>query len=239
MSKVYADAVATSEPTDDLTLGAAGDNVIIPAGATLRTNTLKDAGGNTIFTSNGSGTLSSVRAGLSGGMVLLATNTFTNATSSSFATLIDDTYKLYIFRYYNINPDSSGNDAQLLFQANPAASITSTYFEADHPVNDAFTDLQYVSSASQAESTSGQRTSGAIANAAASVTSGELYVFNPSSTVYTKMWYGTGEFYYGSLANRVNTYFGGFFDTTDAITEITFTISVGNFDGTIKMYGVG
>ena len=60
MSKVYADAVATPEPTDDLTLGASGDNVIIPAGATLKTNTLKDSGGNTIFTSDGSGTLSNV-----------------------------------------------------------------------------------------------------------------------------------------------------------------------------------
>ena len=104
MSKVYADAVATPEPTDDLTLGGSGDNVIVTAGATLKTNTVKDSGGNTLFTSDGSGNLSSLNSGLKGNMVLLTTNTFTNATSSSFTSGIDSTYKLYIFKFYDINP---------------------------------------------------------------------------------------------------------------------------------------
>ena len=47
-----------------LNLGASGDAVTLPAGVTLKTNTIKDSGGNTIFTSNGSGTLSSVNSSL-------------------------------------------------------------------------------------------------------------------------------------------------------------------------------
>ena len=104
MSKVYADAVATPEPTDDLTLGGSGDNVIVTAGATLKTNTVKDSGGNTLWTSDGSGNLSSINSGLKGNMTLLTTNTASNAASSSFTSLIDSTYKLYIFKFIDVNP---------------------------------------------------------------------------------------------------------------------------------------
>ena len=44
-----------------VTLGAAGETVAISA-SQLKTNTIKDAGGNTIFTSDGSVTLSSVNS---------------------------------------------------------------------------------------------------------------------------------------------------------------------------------
>ena len=40
-----------------VTLGAAGETVAIAA-SQLKTNTIKDAGGNTLLTSDGSGTLS-------------------------------------------------------------------------------------------------------------------------------------------------------------------------------------
>ena len=66
MSKINADTIETASPNVDITMGAAGDAVLIPTGATLKTNTIQDAGGNTIFTSDGSGTLSSIRSGLGG-----------------------------------------------------------------------------------------------------------------------------------------------------------------------------
>ena len=49
MSKIYADTIETENPNVDITLGAAGDAVLIPTGATLKNNTIKDSGGNTIF----------------------------------------------------------------------------------------------------------------------------------------------------------------------------------------------
>ena len=54
-----------------VTLGASGDAVTMPAGVTVKTNTVKDAGGNTIWTSDGSGTLSSVNSSLQAGMTLI------------------------------------------------------------------------------------------------------------------------------------------------------------------------
>ena len=49
-----------------LTLGATGDSVTF-ASTETRANTFKDAGGNTLFTSDGAGNLSGVNEALSGG----------------------------------------------------------------------------------------------------------------------------------------------------------------------------
>ncbi|MDP7638040.1 MAG: hypothetical protein QF577_10910, partial [Phycisphaerae bacterium] len=116
MSKVYTDTVTSTEASQDLTLGGSGDNVIVTAGATLKTNTVKDSGGNTLWTSDGSGNLSSVNAAMKGNMVLLSTQTASNAASVSFTSGIDSTYKLYIFKFYDVNPATDNTDFQ--FQVN-------------------------------------------------------------------------------------------------------------------------
>ena len=74
MSKINADTIKTSNPNIDITLGAAGDAVLIPTGATLKNNTIKDSGGNTIFQSDGSGTLSNVNSAFDGSNVKFDNN---------------------------------------------------------------------------------------------------------------------------------------------------------------------
>ena len=37
-------------------------------------------------------------------MALLTTNTSSNAATSSFTSSIDNTYKVYVFRFYDVNP---------------------------------------------------------------------------------------------------------------------------------------
>ena len=39
-------------------------------------------------------------------MTLITTNTSSGAASSSFTSSIDSTYKLYIFKWYNVNPEN-------------------------------------------------------------------------------------------------------------------------------------
>ena len=68
----------TIEPAgSSLTLGASGDTVVI-GNNDIRANTYKDAGGNTLFTSDGSGNLSSVRSGFGGSLKLLSTQVVPN-----------------------------------------------------------------------------------------------------------------------------------------------------------------
>ena len=60
MSRLLVDSIVSDSAATDLTLGASGDTVDI-TGDHISADTIKDSGGNTIFTSNGSGTLSSVQ----------------------------------------------------------------------------------------------------------------------------------------------------------------------------------
>ena len=52
MSKVYADAIEASAPNLDLVLGATGDSVTVTADS-VSANSIKDVGGNVLFTSSG------------------------------------------------------------------------------------------------------------------------------------------------------------------------------------------
>ena len=71
----------TSGVSENLNLGAAGDTVTVPAGATLKTNKITDAGGNNVITSDGSGNLT-VNGGMQGDIALLSTQTASNSTSA-------------------------------------------------------------------------------------------------------------------------------------------------------------
>ena len=95
--------VNTIEPAGStLTLGASGDTVV--ATDSVNVNTVKDAGGNTLWVSNGSGTLSSVNSGLGDSLKLISSQTADDDASVSFTSGIDSSYKEYIFKFYNIAP---------------------------------------------------------------------------------------------------------------------------------------
>ena len=88
-------------------LGAAGD-VVTFASDSIQTNLYKDSGGNTLFQSNGSGTLSNVNTGLQGaGPKLITSTTVTSAVSTVEFTGITNTYSLYKFVFLNVAPSSN------------------------------------------------------------------------------------------------------------------------------------
>ena len=242
MSKVYADAIATTEASQDLILGGSGDNVIVTAGATLKTNTVKDSGGNTLWTSDGSGTLSSVNAAMKGNMILLTTNTFTNAATADFTSKIDSTYKLYIFKYYDVNPATDSIDFS--FQGNAVGAsgfnetMTTTFFRAYQDESGGDTAVSYQAWADQAQGTAYQFLNYDVGSGADESCVGELHLFNPSSTTYVKHFYSRAQYYHFNSGTQ-DAYVAGYFNTTAAIDEISFKMASGNMDGTIKMYGVG
>ena len=241
MSKVYADAITTTEASQDLILGGSGDNVIVTAGATLKTNTVKDSGGNTLWTSDGSGTLSSVNAAMKGNMILLTTNTFTNAATADFTSKIDSTYKLYIFKYYDVNPATDSIDFS--FQGNAVGAsgfnetMTTTVFYARHHESGS-TAFSYDTGDDQAQGTGYQFIAQGVGSAADESANGELFLFNPSSTTYVKHFYSTSVMSQ-SGTQAANDFASGYINTTTAIDEISFKFSTGNLDAVIKMYGMG
>ena len=239
MSTVYTDTVTTLSPTQDLTIGTTGQTVTLP-GNDLRVNTVKDKGGNTLWTSDGSGNLSSVNAGLSGNITLLTTNTFTNAASSVFTTLIDSTYDVYIFKYIDINP-ATDQYLQVNFSSDGGSNYnmvkTTTFFEAYHYENGSGTGVGYNTGYDLAQSTAAQPLAQHTGAGADNCLAGALYVFAPSSTVKMKHFYATSSNLTSSAIFQ-NPYVAGYVNSTSAVNAVQFTVSSGNFDGIIKMYGL-
>jgi hypothetical protein len=234
--------VNTVEPAGaTLTIGASGDTV--KANDSVNVNTVKDAGGNTLWVSNGSGVLSSV-SGFGDALVLLSTQTASDDASISFTSDIDSEYKEYIFKCINMNP--ADNDIYFQFQgstdggSNYNTTITSSSFTAYHTENGSGAALTYRTSEDQAEGTAFQDISGSVGNDADKSGVMELHLFNPSSTTYVKNWYSKANTINGD-ANPLmqNTYIAGYFNTTSAIDAVQFKFESGNInEGTIKMYGV-
>ena len=171
-------------------------------------------------------------------LILISTQTASNSANISF-TGINGTYDLYEFKFIDIHPRST---AFLQFQSSTnggssyGVTATTTYFYTAHNEDDAPPDgLIYNASADLAQSTDYQFLSYAGSGADESM-AGSLQLFNPSSTTYIKHFISNFNGYPTTFTYP--TYVAGYFNTTSAINAVNFKMNTGNFDGTIKLYGV-
>ena len=177
-----------------------------------------------------------------GAMTLLATQTASGSANLSFTSGIDDTYDSYVFKFINMHPATDDVKFQVNFRDGGTAYDavkTTTFFEAYHSEsNDADKDLQYVSAADLAQSTSPQIFGFSLGNANDECLSGELTLYNPSSTTFVKHFISTVNFtYYTGFC--MSEHIAGYCNVTAAIDGVQFTMSSGNIDsGVIKLYGV-
>ena len=175
-------------------------------------------------------------------MTLITTNTSSNAATSDFTSSIDSTYKLYIFKMYDVNPAT--DNVHFGFQANVVdasgynETITSSAFEAYHQEDDGGTPaVAYQPARDQRQGTAFQDIAPFLGNGADENAGGKLHLFNPSSTTFTT------HFYSRFVCNNEcdiaqDDVVSGMFNVDGAIDEIQFKMSSGNFDGKIKMWGV-
>jgi hypothetical protein len=175
-------------------------------------------------------------------LVLLSTQTASASANISFTTGLDSTYDEYIFKFINIHPV---ND-DVLFQFNLSTdggsnynvTKTTTLFYAGHDEADTATSLAYYANKDLAQSTAFQTISLHPGEDNDQSCSGEMYLYNPSSTTFVK------HFMSRISANTYNdyaydTYCAGYGNTTSAINAIRFQVESGNIDdGIIKLYGV-
>ena len=238
-STLKIDTIEPEGGTTTLTVGESGQNTVI-AGAGIKANVLKDAGGNAIFTSNGSGTISGLNSGFGSAQPLISSQAVTNQASISFTSGIDSTYKEYVFDYIDCNPVTDATDFSFQVSidggSNYNIAVTSTAFQAFNTEGGSKS-LGYNAGEDQAQGTSFQILAGMVGNGTDECAAGSLHLFNPSSTTYVKNWFAETQFYrYVDRSN--NSFFAGYFNTTTAINAVQFKFSSGNFDGTIKMYGI-
>jgi hypothetical protein len=181
-------------------------------------------------------------ANASGGtLILLSTQTASNSATISFTTGLDSTYDAYEFHYINIKPASDGVSFQFNGSTDSGSNYnvtkTTTSFQAYHNQADTVTGLGYDTRFDLAQSTSYQPLINEIMNASDKNGCGVVQIFNPSSTTYVK--------HFISVANNTSSgsyciadFIAGYMNTTSAVNAIRFQMSSGNFDGTIKLYGV-
>jgi len=183
----------------------------------------------------------------SGSLVLIKSITASASASRSFVNgsndvVLDSTYKAYKFVFKNIHPSS--DVVEFEFQGdigtntNYNQTMTTTVFRAYHDEADTASGLAYYTARDKAQETSYQRITDDIGNGNDECFSGELWLYNPSSTTYVKH-FKTITANYNSNDHISNWYTAGYFNTTSAITNIDFKFEAGNIDaGTISLYGL-
>jgi len=174
---------------------------------------------------------------------LISTATASNASAVSITSGIDSTYDEYMFVFTDINPAT--DDAHFGFQVSTdggssyGVAITSTAFAALHEEDDG-SDFFYATGEDLANGTGYQRIMNEMSNAADSGGAATLHLFNPASTTYVKHWLCHASYMdnaYNTSAQR-DLRTAGYVNSTSAVDAINFKMESGNFDGTIKMWGV-
>ena len=175
-------------------------------------------------------------------VVLLYDTDHSNAVSASITSGITSAYGEYIFRFYNLNPVT--DDVDFGFQVNATdgadyndSAITSTFFYGYQNESGSAAGLDYDGNYDQAQGTGFQIIAYNIGNGADESAAGELHLFNPSSTTYVKHFYSRMRDYLNS-DYQTDVFAAGYINDTTAVDDIQFKMSSGNFDGTIKMWGV-
>jgi len=182
-----------------------------------------------------------------GSMTLIKTLTASSDSTLSFVdgssdVVLDSTYPVYLFKFINLHAGS--DDVFITFNGRDGGSSydatkTTTSFSAYHNEAGNDTSLGYRAGSDLAQGTGFQRLSTdsvGVGNDEAS--SGELFLFNPSSTTFIKHFMARSSIYHDS-DYVFDSFIAGYFNVTAAIDAIQFKMSSGNIDaGTIKLYGI-
>ena len=187
--------------------------------------------------------ITSLPASISGGgMTLIQEQTASSSSTISFTSGIDSTYDEYVFKFYNMHPSANGNQFQFNMTtdgSNYNVTKTSTMFYSVHKEDDSNQGLSYGASYDLAQSTNFQALTDSTSNDNDGSTSGELFIFSPSSTTFVKHFIATTNSLFSGGTYSWQEFTAGYGNTTSAVTGVQFKYSSGNIDsGVIKLYGV-
>ena len=177
-----------------------------------------------------------------GKMTLLQTQTASSSSSIDFTSNIDSTYPIYLFKFINIHPASDNTGFTVGFRDGGSsydATKTSTFFRSRQEEDGSAASLSYETSYDLAQSTDFQSLSAnTLGTDNDQSFSGELFLFNPSSTTFVKHFIARGNVYHAANIQQDN-YVDGYCNVTAAIDAVQFKQTSGNIDaGTIKLYGI-
>ena len=182
-----------------------------------------------------------------GAMTLIKTLTASSSSTLSFVhgssdVVLDSTYRTYMFKFINIHGATDNTDFAFNMSIDSGSNYnvtkTSTYFQAVHNESGSVTSLGYSTGSDLAQGTGFQDICNNTGADNDQASSGELWLFSPSSTTFVKHFMSDMQFSeYDNYSAR--DFCGGYGNTTSAVNAVQFKMDSGNIDaGTIKMYGI-
>tara|TARA_R100000900_G_scaffold57571_1_gene46741 strand:- start:212 stop:847 length:636 start_codon:yes stop_codon:yes gene_type:complete len=155
--------------------------------------------------------------------------------------VLDNTYKTYLFKFVNIHPQTdnsdftfNGRDGSTAYDA----TKTGTLFYSYHDEGDTTGVVSYFANKDIAQGTGFQVISADVGGGNDESMSGEMFLFNPSSTTFVKHYFHRASTYEKDSA-AIEHYASGYFNVTAAIDAIQFKFDSGNIaSGRIALYGI-
>ena len=196
-----------------------------------------------VCNNNSMSAITSLPSGVGGGSLnLISTQTASSSSTISFTSGIDSTYKEYIFKFYDIHPQT--DDKHFHFNmsidggSNYNVTKTTTFHEGYHKEDGSDAGIQYNTYVDLAQSTDFQPLAYSIGNGNDESCTGTLHLFDPSNTTFVKHYISRFNAY-NSGNYSVDQYSAGYGNTTSAVNAVQFKFVSGNIDaGVIKLYGV-
>ena len=182
-----------------------------------------------------------------GALTHIKTLTASSSSTLSFVdgssdVVLDNTFPIYMFKFINIHPSNDQVAFQFNFSVDTGSNYnvakTSTFIEAYNFESVAASGIGYGTSHDLAQGTGSQRLTSNQGNASDESGSGELFLYNPSSTTFVKHFLSNLSSYYFNNYES-NDLAAGYGNTTSAIDAVKFEFSAGTIEsGTIKLYGI-
>tara|TARA_B100001939_G_scaffold227876_1_gene196201 strand:+ start:923 stop:1510 length:588 start_codon:yes stop_codon:yes gene_type:complete len=176
-------------------------------------------------------------------LVKISSQTISSGTASvEFTSGIDSTYKLYKFEFISVHPATDDVDFGFSLSTDGGSNYNLAKTGSGHQMQGA-EDGGHFASATESVLNSAQVTgrtplSHSTGNGADEQFSGHMFLYNPSSTTFTKSYLSFIQNYFrGDIA--LMHIVQGYANTTSDIDAVKFEFSSGNIDaGTFTMYGV-
>ena len=192
-----------------------------------------------------------------GSLVHIKTLTASSSASLSFVhgsngVVLDNTYPIYKFEFINIHAPTTNAHLEINFSTDSGSNYnvakTSTIFKASNYEvgNESESKVANAFSNNSGQHTYGTQIAIFQGNGDDESLSGELTLYNPSSTTFAKHFISRTTSV-GSGPNSYDGFAAGYGNTTSAIDGVRFTLShgysdpatTGNIDsGKIKLYGI-
>ena len=182
-----------------------------------------------------------------GAMIHIKTLTASSSGTLSFvhgasSVVLDNTYKEYMFIFSSMHPATDSAHFQVGFRDGGSdydAIKTTTYYQAYNAEDDSARGVAYDTDEDLHNAAGFQNICKSIGNGNNESGSGELFLFNPSSTTFVTHFMSSAVTGHTADNYILNVFTGGYCNVTAAIDGVQFSMHSGNIDsGIIKLYGI-